>query len=219
VLLSSSYAFRRNNHVPLSPSAEPNGSCRIVRSSTALWTALAHSLRSTLSRIECNAFAFDSERIDLKGFTRACAARGHERRREAFFALVDSQPVAALLTETGGEGVNVFGLMNVCRMFWMRPPGPDSARIKEDLLRAAVRYYRAEGKQIFLFFDDAPDTVPPALGFEAIAPAERWLAHRDVMPAWVAYMREMLSPAASPPERRRQFVAAAQEPVRASVKG
>ena len=110
--------------------------------------------------------------------------------------MVDGQPVAALLAETGNEGVNVFGLLNTCRIFWLRPQSPANVTaIRKQLLAQAVKHYQACNKPSFVFLDDEQqqDGTPETLGLEAISPAMRWLAHKDIIPAWAAYLQRLLS--------------------------
>jgi hypothetical protein len=90
----------------------------------------------------------------------------------------------------------VFGLLNTCRIIWMSPaPAEVMPAIRERLLAMAVWFFRSLGTRTFLLFDEQEDPEALALGFEPISPALRWLAHRDVIPVWAAYLREMLSSA------------------------
>jgi hypothetical protein len=190
VLLSPLRVFRRATAAP-APAAE---GVQVVPSTPELLSRLARRLEATLAPLERRALAYEPGDLDLERFAAACDRHGHERRRQCFFAQVDGVPVAALVAESGGEGVNLFGLLNTCRLIAL-VDGPLSAAVERALLAAAVAHFRAAGKAHFLLFadDDAPDDLPRALGFEAISAGLRWIAHRDVTPAWAAYLDSLLA--------------------------
>ena len=175
------------------PQGEPEG-VTVTDAEPALWAILAEALR-TRPAIERRAFALD-HRIDLGGFGDACAARGYERRRHGLFAMRGGRPVAALLAETGGEGVNVFGLLNTARFVPLGPPDPAA---KAALVDAGVARFRAAGKRTFLLIEDGDgdaDGVAERCGLAPLPAGMCWIAHRDVIPAWTAYLDGLLrSPA------------------------
>ncbi len=166
------------------------GGVTIVPANESLWTVLARGLER-LGAIERAAFAVGQEEIDLATFSVECAIRGYERRRQALFAVAEGAPVAALVAETGDEGINIFGLLNTCRVFSLTDVPVDPA-VKRALLAGAFDLYRAQGKRRFLFLDDDPagtDELPP--GLDLVSGGVRWLAHRDVMAPWTAYLDEL----------------------------
>jgi hypothetical protein len=193
LIFQPSRVYRRDTRAPALLEVKPDDPVEIRPASPALWSALARHLRTASTRLEQRAYAFEEGRIDLDQFSNTCAAHGYERQRQALFALIDGQPVATLLAETGGEGVNVFGLMNTCRIIMMRDCIADISWVRHRLLAAAVAHYRAAGKRTFLLFDDEGDQDARALGFDIISPALRWLAHRDVIPVWAAYLKQLLT--------------------------
>jgi hypothetical protein len=195
LLCTPMQVYRRLAETPLPAATADQQEVEVALSNPRLWSALARHLQQTLPAAEVQAYGLGARDIDLCAFTQDCAGHGYERAREALFACVDGRPVAAMLVETGNEGVNVFGLLNSCRMFWLDPTVAGAAAIRGRLLREAVKYFRAAGKSTFLLLDsDGEETaLPPALGFEAISPAQRLLAHRDVIPAWLAYLGGLLT--------------------------
>jgi hypothetical protein len=148
--------------------------------------------------------ALDPARIELHQFEQSCALRGYQRNRTIFFALREGQAEAALIAELGSEGVNVFGLLNTCRIISLSDAAP-CAGVRRVLLAQATQHYRQADKRNFLFLDDRGpgDGVPAAMGFQHISGGLRWIAHRDVVPAWTAYLEGLLaaSPAPSTPPR------------------
>ena len=205
LLCTPSRVYRRLTDTALPAAISDELEIEVQLSTPALLAKLARHLRQVLPAAELRAYALDEQRIDLASFSSECARHGYERTREVFFAFEKAEPVAAMLVETGSEGVNVFGLLNACRMFWLGPPPANAAAIRLRLLRDAVTYYRAAGKKSFLVFQDEHESaypIPTTFGFEPISPALRLLAHRDVIPAWVAYLTDLLS-AFPAPDRSR----------------
>jgi hypothetical protein len=185
-----------------------NESLEVVPADANRWSELAGHLGRTLTPIEVRSFGFDASCIDLGAFSAGCAARGHERQRAAFFALVGGRPVAALVAESGSEGTNIFGLLNTCRILPLSQSAPTPA-VRRELLKAAVAHYRALGKQSFLLFEEAAatDGVPGQLGLVPVSGGMRWLAHRDVIPAWAAYLKGLLTAVDTSAEREGAVVA------------
>lgn len=200
LLIKSMEVFRRSVDVASPATADAAASAvDIVNATPQLLAILAHQLAATCSPIEIDALALDRERLDLAGFTQFCAQRGYERRRDLFFAVNDGQLEAALIAESGGEGVNLFGLLNSCRIVPLGPDRPSQA-CREALLRRAIAHYRDAGKKTFLLFEDpgAGDEAPARLGFELISGGLQWIAHRDVLPAWAAYLDGLLASTPAP---------------------
>jgi hypothetical protein len=194
LLYSPFSVYRRATGAPIPPAVHGSDGVRIVRGDRPLMDTLAAHLEKTLPAIECKALALDEERIDLKAFTKECAARDYVRRRDTYFAIAGGKPVAALLAESGDQGVNIFGLLNACRVFALEPEGLSLA-VRETLLRMAVGHYRRAGAKSFLFFDDEPTAseIPQGVGYQLVSPGMRWIAHRDVIPAWAAYLKDLLN--------------------------
>ena len=159
LLCTPSRVYRRLADTALPAATSEELEIEVQLSTPALLAKLASHLRQVLPAAELRAYALDEERIDLTSFSSECARHGYERTREVFFAFEKAEPVAAMLVETGSEGVNVFGLLNACRMFWLGPPPANAAAIRLRLLRDAVTYYRAAGKKSFLAFQDEHETA------------------------------------------------------------
>jgi hypothetical protein len=153
-----------------------------------------HLVRS-LSPIEVDAFGYGPADI--------ARASGHQRARAVYVARVDGEVVAALIAESGGEGANVFGLFNMCRIIAVR--GALSSEVRRALLLAATDHYRTLGKLQFIFIDDTQPSYrdgPPrphpseadaedeilALGFERVSPGVRWIVKRDAVPGWLSFV-------------------------------
>jgi hypothetical protein len=190
ILLTPLEVHRRACDTPL-----PEGpSGPVLEATGPLLSLLSRRLAETRPALERKALALDEERIRLVTFSEACEGWGQERRRDIFFAAAqEGQPQAALIAESGDEGVNVFGLLNTCRIVALGEGAPPR-QAREALLRKAVEHYRARGKMNFLLFEDAHvDDEPARLGFQRVSGGLRWIAHRDVIPAWEAYLEGLLA--------------------------
>ena len=113
--------------------------------------AVARRLRGLLTPLEVEAYCYGEDEIDLRSFSAEDPAGF---RRSVLLARDEDGPVAALVLETGSEGVNVFGLLNSCRIFFLRPV-PDRAEVKGicgALLAAAREAYRARDVREFIVF-------------------------------------------------------------------
>jgi hypothetical protein len=182
--------FRRATARPLPPIA---AAVEVVGPDPALVARLAERLAATTTALERQALALDEDGLDLRAFSEAYRRSGQERRRDLFFAVEGGEARAALIADSGGEGVNIFGLLNTCRIVGLCDDGP-SPVVRHALLRRAVEHYRAQGKHHFLLFEDTEsDDAPARLGYERVSGGLRWIAHRDVIPAWAAYLEGLLA--------------------------
>jgi hypothetical protein len=199
LFLAEMDVFRRSTAAPLP--GDPAAGVAVVAADAAARARLARRLAATAAPIERQALALDEDRLDLSSFTEACARRRYERRREISIAYLGGEARAGLIAESGGEGVNLFGLLNSCRIVPLSDE-PLEPTVRAALLGRAVDHYRVAGKTHFLYFEDQPgaDDAPARLGFERVSGGLRWIAHRDVIPSWSAYLDGLAPPA--PPARR-----------------
>lgn len=141
-----------------------------------------------------DALAYAPEDIELFAFSKQCEALGFERSRQVYVADESGAPVAALIAESGGEGVNIFGLMNRCFIVSLTTK-PVSQPVKAALLGKAEQHFARLDKEHFIFFDE-PDVDPSFVklcGFELISDGMRFIAHKRVVPAWLSYLANVLS--------------------------
>ncbi|MBW2263923.1 MAG: PilZ domain-containing protein, partial [Deltaproteobacteria bacterium] len=167
----------------------------IVRDDPDLMRLLSRHLASTLSPLECDAFCYAEDEISLDPFSAACEEQGYERTRSIYFAVQGDQVLAALVAETGREGVNVFSLLDRCWLVVIDPDLGDDIYVRAALLAEAATHYAGRNKRSFLFFappDGDPDGLPVELGFTYVAQGRRWLALQEVIPAYLSYMEEVI---------------------------
>lgn len=150
-------------------------------------------LRSTLPAGEFDAFAFGAEEISLREFSKTCAARQYERHRAIYVAEFEGKLVSAAMAESGDEGINVFGLLNIA---WVHDlvEGPWTERARAALSSELIRHYHARGVQLFVLTE--PETkwrsTYEAVGFQYASPGIRWIAHRSMVPAWQSHLESTL---------------------------
>jgi PilZ domain len=189
----SVYKCRPNCQLP-EPVVDPR-SLRIVQADPDLLSALSEHLERDLPAVEYEAFCYDKGRIGLEHFTAETAALGYERTRTIFFAVDRGQPLAALIAETGEEGINIFGLFNRCWLVPLTVEAETDDRVKDQLLRRAVEHYVTRDKPEFILvgsWGGEPEDLLAPLGFHYLTDGLRWLARRNVLPAYVNYVEEFL---------------------------
>ena len=154
---------------------------------------VSFALKSVSSAVEIDAMAYDTSEIDLEDFSERCQALGVERSRRVFVARDKGVPVAALIAESGGEGVNIFGLMNCCSIVNLGP-APVSEAVKSALLDTVSHHFLGLEKQLFVFFDEpgADPSSVEAMGFEFISDGMRFIANKRIVPAWMNYLESVL---------------------------
>ena len=165
---------------------------RVGAADTRELRAVAAKLRETLTPLELDAYAYGEEVLDLPSFAREAPTRF---RREVFVAHDGREPRAALIAECGSDGVNVFGLLNVCRSFSFAPfDDPEEERaVARGLLAAAGEFYRSRGVDEYNVFATSPVTAEAAEeAGRFVAHGVRWLASCDLLPAWLSYVDDVL---------------------------
>jgi|GEM_PF-3464743 len=170
------------------------GPLDVVTATPDLLRALWEHQRKTLSALEIDAYGFSPEDRVMAEYTEKCARDGYERTRRVFFAVHGSLPIAALIAETGSEGMNVFSLLNSCRIELL-----EGSRLLERpairlLLAQAITFYRGAGKGAFLLMGSArlqEEAHIHELGFARVAEGWRWLSTRRVIPAYITYLEDL----------------------------
>jgi hypothetical protein len=154
--------------------------------------AVAGRLRDLLTPLEIDAYDYGDETIGLRSFAQEAPTRF---RREVFVAHDGRESRAALIAECGSDGVNVFGLLNSCRVFSLAPvadPAQERA-VARGLLAAAEGFYRSRNVPEFNLFATSPAMAEAAAERgRFVATGVRWLATCGLLPAWLSYVDDVL---------------------------
>ncbi|HYJ08541.1 MAG TPA: hypothetical protein VEX18_06020, partial [Polyangiaceae bacterium] len=186
--------FRRVVGSPVSTMLPISPWLEVTLADQAELLALSRALQAASSEVVYEALAYAPGDIELTLFASQCREMGCERGRHVFVAREQGLAVAALIAESGDEGVNVFGLMNRCFIVSLRP-GPVSMPVKAALLGKAERHFEALEKRHFIFLDepDADAAFVTMCGFDFISEGMRFIAHKRVVPSWLSYLANVLS--------------------------
>lgn len=171
------------------------GSVEVVDGNSKLLRLLSRHQRANLPEVEYEAFCYGKEEIALDDFSRKCSRNGYERERRIFFAVDGGDVLAALVAETGEEGINIFGLLNKCWFVYITRQMARYDQAKGKLLLEAIRFYEEKCKNEFILigspYGESEDLLEP-LGFFYVADGFRFLARRTVIPAWMSYVDESM---------------------------
>jgi hypothetical protein len=110
------------------------------------------------------------DRFDLSAVAARWEPLGLWRRREAIVAYDQDEPVAIALVEGASDGLHLFGLFDLVRLW---PLAPGGTRAYPLLVEAARRWYRDRGKQrCVLFLEDSGAREIAPLGLRDLGPAQ-----------------------------------------------
>lgn len=154
---------------------------------------VAGRLRGLLTPLEIDAYSYGEDEIDLRAFSAEDPAVS---RRRVLVARDAEGPGAALVLESGSEGLNVFGLLNSCRIFFLRELH-DRAEVKgvcDALLAAAREAYRALDVREFIIFATREAMAEAAFerGGCLVSDGVRWVASCELLQPWTVYIDEVL---------------------------
>jgi hypothetical protein len=186
--------FRRVLGTPVSVILPMDPELEVAVADAPGLSEVSRALQGSSSPVVCDALAYAPDELDLSAFSSRVEQLGCERKRQVFVACRRGKPVAALIAESGAEGVNIFGLLNRCFIVSLTPE-PVSAPAKAALLGKAEQYFERLGKRHFIFLDaaEADPAFVTMCGYEFISDGMRFIAHKRVVPAWLSYLANVLS--------------------------
>lgn len=171
------------------------GGVDIKLGDTELLGVLSSHLKNNLTKIEFEAFSFHEHEITLESFSKQCLIHGYERKRRIFFALKKGIPLAALIAETGDEGINTFNLLNCCWVVFLEPEARQDEQLLDRLMIQAIRFYREEGKKEFIFMEASnrePRSHVEVYGVRYMTDGMRWLGNDRLLSVYLNYIEETL---------------------------
>jgi hypothetical protein len=165
----------------------------VVEADAAVRQLIAAQL-TRLRSVERQAFCYDEARLDLAEFTQQCAAMGYERERRLFVASRDGAAAAVLIAEIGERGMNIYSLLDRCWLVELQPGALRDRALLVALLERGLAYYAAQSRAecLLLLPEEAGTLDVESAGFHPAAPLLRWLASRDVLPAYLQYVEGLL---------------------------
>jgi hypothetical protein len=176
--------------------ADPPGpkARRVEPADSEAMAAVSEGLGRLLTPLERDAYAYGGE--EGTGLRAPAGGSDSPVQREVFVARDDRGLRAALVAESGSAGVNVFGLLDNCRIFSFSAfEDPDEEKaVAEALLTAASRFFAARGVDQFIVFatSDAQGEAARAVCGQLVSTGVRWLASCALLPAWLNYVDEVL---------------------------
>ena len=172
-----------------------SGRIREVDSGWELEEILAY-LSRTLPPIELKGYDYVPEEIKLASLKVHYGDVLRDRKILACYEGVDL--IAFTICEITHGGINVFGLFNAIRPFFVTPDHPERESLFRELILASVREYkRFDSIPIVLLSDfEGHDFYKATMqGFEGVLFDEgiRWLVDQNVGPYYTTYLKETIA--------------------------
>ena len=149
-------------------------------------------------RLYAQALSLERGTLDLREFAAECAAQDYLRERLVLTCRDEQRMRGAMVVEIGAEGANVFGLLNTCWFVALddRAVAPE---VSAALLEKAKRLFRKRGRRLFLVIadDESHGAALVEHGISLVSPGLLWIAARDVVPVWQAYVDDYFAVASS----------------------
>ncbi|MBW1802051.1 MAG: hypothetical protein JRJ85_15130, partial [Deltaproteobacteria bacterium] len=171
------------------------GAIRVVPANGVLLDQLADYFKKNVSDLEIKAFSYERDNLTLECFSEACRECRYEMTREIFFAVENETPLAALVAETGDEAMNLFSLLNFCRIIFLRPESKDDDRIYEVLFHKAMNHYLSRKKPEFIFYmeyDEENKKTFDRFGLKYVTDVMRFVGRTNILSAHLNYLDENL---------------------------
>jgi hypothetical protein len=141
-----------------------------------------------LSNLERNACALTSNDLCLATFQAQLRDRGLERGRAIIAANTGTQFRGFARVETGTEGVNIVGILDILYVHVVHDPFGHASEIYETLVKHGLDKFRSLGKKkVLVALDDDRIDYYSQRGLKFVCNANRWIAKRDILPRYHAF--------------------------------
>ena len=192
----SGYIYDRYKMFRCEAALEPafvDPTLQIVSADSEHLDLLSSCLARRLRPLELEALAYCRRDLDLRSYCEQSRRRGDERGREIRIALRDGEPVGAMIAETGSLGVNIFGLLDQCKIVGLGSPLVTRAAAYAALLTDARRYFAQQGRRRFVLITPpgTDDAELAGYGCAPVGEGQRCIVHRRLLPAWLAHIDEI----------------------------
>lgn len=138
-----------------------------------------------ISREAC---ALTYEDLTLSAFNEELRAFGLFRAREFLVAIRDGRMVGFARIETGSDGVNIFGLLDMLYVYLVPDLGEEADAVHETLVDAGLRRLRELGRHnVIVTLDDRLVDYYNAHGLHHIYEGARWIGRIEVTKRYHAF--------------------------------
>ncbi|HLG20341.1 MAG TPA: hypothetical protein VI895_11070 [Bdellovibrionota bacterium] len=149
---------------------------------------IARFLSLHLPSLECTAFDYVTEQVDLTDVGEKYKGAGLDRNRHFFIAEVDALPVAFVICESVTEGVNIWSLGNSFQIYSFDPKHALLPGAKRALVIAALQHYRRLGRPLALYFGSDEDySYVEGIEWVPFEKTSLWVTTRAMIPRFREY--------------------------------
>lgn len=181
----------RCDSAPAAPFPLPPGTEVTWATAPDLCTLLEH-VHTTRPRPYVEANDYLLQRFDLADVKRLWRRAGLERDRQVIVARNDGQLRAAAVLELAEDGLHLYGLLDIVRLFELEPGGAD---LFPALLERSRSWYRERGKTKFVYFDEhMSDEHARQAGFADLGGASLTVIGRELIPDLLEHVLEVTAP-------------------------
>jgi hypothetical protein len=161
---------------------------------------IARTILATRSRVYAEAFDLVEGRMDLGDNRRMWNGARFERARTVLVARKDGRAMAAAVLESAADGLHLFGLLDLVRLYSLTPGGDACF---PTLLGGARLWFEQLGKDRFVCFAEDDTKLPDDLveTMEDMGAADMCIFAACRIPELLEYIYEMTAPKPSTPTR------------------
>jgi hypothetical protein len=150
--------------------------------------AFFDAIKKTRSQLDREAHDLVPERFDVARLKRSWSQVGLHRERQLIVARRRGRAVAAALLEAADDGLHLFCLLDLARLFALEPGGE---ALFPALLDAARAWYAELGKPRFIYFCE--ETAAPP-GLRDLGEADAIVLPSELLPELMEHLYEVTAP-------------------------
>jgi hypothetical protein len=173
---------------------EDTRSCEVAPATEEEIDLFVRAIGARYPRPYSEAHDFVPERVHVTDAAHAWHAAGLARERGFLVARKGGRPVAIAVLESASEGLQLFGLLDLARLF---PLAEGGERSFGALLGAARAWYRARGKTRYVYAAEGEGPAPPLVvagGLRSMGGAELTVLPRELVPELLETVYDLTAP-------------------------
>ncbi|MBI5500710.1 MAG: hypothetical protein HY907_10750 [Deltaproteobacteria bacterium] len=151
--------------------------------------AIEGAVRRDMPELAAEALALAPLDAELRGLDEEYRVAGLRRSREVLVAWRGGRAVGAVAADRASPGINIFGLLDAVLPVALESPAGPFDWLHALLAEVERRRAEAGGAVLALVPAGWPPEAVPA-GYREVAVVRRWIAHRSLLPAYLAYLDE-----------------------------